>query len=97
MVDIAWFRDLFLCIFGVVATVVLVFLAVLGYSLYRRLKVVLNSAKATAKTVEGISTYVGDEVMKPILQIAALIQGLRHGIDSAARFFRRREGGKDER
>ena len=47
--SIEWFRDLVLCIFGLGATVVLIFLAVLAFLLYRRLQPALDSMKTTAR------------------------------------------------
>ena len=92
---IDWFRDLVICIFGLVGTVVLIFIATLVYKVYRRTKSILDSAKATSGTIRGISSYVGDEVVKPMVQVVALIQAVRQGIDAVSRFFKKQEGGKD--
>jgi len=92
---IEWFRDLIICICGIVAAGVLVFIAVLLYSLYRRTFSTLDSIKATSTTIQGISSYVGDEVVKPITQIVTLIQGIRQGIDGVSKFFKKSEGGKN--
>ena len=92
---IDWFRDLVICIFGLVGTVVLIFIATLSYKVYRRTKSILDSAKTTSGTIRGISSYVGDEVVKPMVQVVALIQAVRQGIDAVSRFFKKQEGGKD--
>jgi len=94
--DIDWFRDLIICIFGLVAAGVLIFIAVLSFLLYRRVRAILDSAKATSRTIQGISSYVGDEVVKPVIEVAAIIQGLRQGIDTISRFFRKKEGGEND-
>ena len=93
--SIDWFRDLVICIWGLVATGVLIFAAVLSLLLYRRIKAILDSVRATSKTIEGISSYVGDEVVKPVIEVAALIQGIRQGVDTIGRFFRKNEGGRN--
>ena len=93
---IDWFRDLIICIFGLVAAGVLIFIAVLSFLLYRRVRAILDSAKATSRTIQGISSYVGDEVVKPVIEVAAIIQGLRQGIDTISRFFRKKEGGEND-
>jgi len=93
---IDWFRDLIICIFGVVAAGVLIFIAVLLFLLYRRVRVILDSVKATSRTIQGISSYVGDEVVKPVIEVAAIIQGVRQGIDTISRFFKKKEGGKND-
>jgi len=92
---IEWFRDLIICIFGIVAAGVLIFIAVLLFSLYRRTKSILDSVKATTNTIQGLSSYIGDEVVKPITQVVTIIQGIRQGIDGVSKFFKKSEGGKD--
>ena len=110
--DIGWFRDLVICIWGLVATVVVIFVAVLSYSLYRRTRSVLNSVEAVSnraasvvdsvedisKAIKDIVAYVGDEMVRPVIQVTALIQGVRQGIDAISRLFRKgeQEGGKDD-
>ncbi len=94
--SIDWFRDLAISIFGLVAAGVLIFIAVLSFLLYRRVRVILDSVKATSKTIQGISSYVGDEVVKPVIEVAAIIQGIRQGIDTISRFFKKKEGGKND-
>jgi len=96
LMGIDWFRDLIICIFGVVAAGALIFTAVLSFLLYRRIKTILDSVKATSRTIEGISSYVGDEVVKPVIEIAALIQGIRQGVDSISRLFKKKKGGRND-
>ena len=93
--SIDWFRDLVICISGLVATGVLVFVAVLLFSLYRRTRSILDSIKTTSATVQGISSYVGNEVAKPLIQVVALVQGIRQGIDAISKLFKKKEGGRD--
>lgn len=90
--SIDWFRDLVISISGLVLIGVLIFIVVLSYSLYRRIKTILDSVKTTSRTIQGVSSYVGDEVVKPITQIVALIQGIRQGIDAVSNLFRKKEG-----
>ena len=93
--DINWFRDLIICILGLVATGVLIFIAVLLYSFYHRTKSILDSIETSSRTIQGITSYVGSEVAKPLIQVVALIQGIRQGIDTVSKFFKKQEGGKD--
>jgi hypothetical protein len=48
--DIGWFRDLVICIWGLVSTLLLVFVGILSYLLYRRTKYVLDSIDTMAET-----------------------------------------------
>jgi len=94
-VSIEWFRDLALCIFSLGAIVVIIFMGVLAFLLYRKLRPILNSLKATTKTVENISSCVEEEVSRPLAQVAAFIQGISQAVSLVSRFSRRKEGGKD--
>ena len=95
--DIAWFRDLVICISGLVVTVVVIFIAVLSYLLYSKARSVLDSIKATSATINEISSSVRDEIVKPVLQWVTLINGVFQGIDIVSRFFGKKEseGGKN--
>jgi len=86
---IDWFRDLILCIFGLVATGVLIFVAVLSYSLYHRARSIIDSIETTSRTIQVISSCVRDEVAKPVIEVVALVQGIRQGIDTASKFFKK--------
>ena len=93
--SIEWFRDLVVSIFSLGATVVIIFMGVLAFLLYRKLRPILNSLKATTKTVENISSCVEEEVARPLAQLAAFIQGISQAVSLVSRFSRRKEGGKD--
>jgi len=90
-VSIEWFSDLVICIFGLAVTVVVIFLAVLVFLFYRRLRPVLDSLKATTKTVENLSSCVEVEVAKPLAQVAAFVQGIRQAVGLVSRFSKRKE------
>ncbi len=89
--SIDWFRDLVICIFGLGATVVVIFLAVLAFLLYLRVRPILDSVKTTTKTVENISSCVEEEVVKPLAQVAAFVQGIRQAVSLVGRFTKKKE------
>ena len=94
--SIEWFRDLVLCIFGLGTTIAIVFIAVLAFLCYRRLSPVLNSLKATTKTVENLSSCVEIEVVRPLAQVAAFVQGIRQAVSLASRFTKKKEEDRNE-
>ena len=94
--SIEWFRDLVICIFGLGATVALIFMSVLALLLYRKIRPILDSSKATVKTVENISSCVGEEVARPLAQIVAFVQGITQAVSLFSRFSRKKEGGRNE-
>jgi uncharacterized membrane protein len=90
-VNIEWFRDLVLCIFGLGATVAAIILVVLAFLLYFRIKPILDSIKATSQTVANISSSVEEEVAKPLAQVMAFVQGIRQAIGLVSRFTKKEE------
>ena len=93
--DIAWFRDLVICIFGLAITVVAIFIAVLSYLLFTRVKSILDSAKIASAIINETIATVHDEVIGPIVQVVTLIRGVCQGVDLVNRLFRKdaQEGG----
>ncbi len=89
--DIEWFRDLVICIFGLLATVGVIILVVLAFMFYFRLKPLLDSMKKTAGTVAKITSAVETELAGPMAQIISFVQGCRQAIGLFNRFFRREE------
>ncbi len=94
--SIDWFRDLVISIAGVLVIIVLLFIAVLTFLLYRRAKVILDSMKTTSQNIAGISNYVTNEVAKPLIQVVAFIQGVRQGVNAISSLFSKKEGGKKD-
>ena len=93
--SIEWFRDLAIVILGLGVTIVAIFIGVLAFLLYRKLRPILDSVKATTKTVENISSCVEEEISRPLAQLAAFIQGIRQAISLVSRFPRGKEGGRN--
>ena len=94
---IDWFRDLVICIGGIVFTGVIIFATILIYKLYLRMKVILDTMKTTTASVERISGYMESEIAKPLVQMAAFIQGAYQGIESISKIFHKDRGGNDDR
>jgi len=95
---IEWYRDLVIVIFGVVAILVGVVTLLLAISIYRktnaiyeRSKGILNSLEKAASNVEDFTQYATRELLKPIIEITALFQGLKAGLGNL--FRRRRQDG----
>lgn len=92
---IEWFRDLAISLSGLILVGVLIFIAVLAFLLYRRVSSILDSMKIVSKNVQGISSFVTDEVAKPLIQMVAFVQGIRQGIDAIGKLFKRKKGEGD--
>lgn len=89
--SIEWFRDLSISILGLGITIVAIFIGVLAFLVYRKIRPILDSIKATAKTVENISSTVEEEMSRPLARLAAFIQGIRQAVN----LFSRHSQGKE--
>jgi hypothetical protein len=94
-VSIEWFRDLSIIILCLIVVAAFVFVSILSFLLYRRVKAVLQLTESIAKNANEIITLI-KEVIKPILPLLALIQGICGGISSMTNLFKKKdnEGGK---
>jgi hypothetical protein len=84
--SIEWFRDLAIVILGLGVTVVVISMGILAWLLYRKLKPILESVKATTKTVEKFSSTVEEEIYQPITQVATFIHGISKAVKLTSRF-----------
>jgi len=85
---IEWFRDLSITILGLVASVVLVFMSVIMYRMYRN-GIVDDAVDASG--VAGVNDTVNmvQAVIEPLFPIMALIQGIRGGIKGFGKMFKK--------
>lgn len=89
--SIEWFRDLIIIIWGIASTVVVVIIGILAYLFYRRIQPALDSLKATTKTVENITSTVGEQVAGPLAKVAAFVQGMRQAVSLVSQYRNRKE------
>lgn len=88
---IEWFRDLVICVFGILATISLVVMTALAFMWYRRAKPIMESIKKTTQSVENLSSCVEMEVARPLAQVASVIQGVRQAVGMVNRFTHRKD------
>ena len=94
--SIEWFRDLVVCIFGLGATLAVIFIAVLAFLFYKRVRRILDSIETTAKTVENISSVVESMVAGPLAEVAAVVQGICQAIDLVKHFIKMKKEDENE-
>ena len=92
--SIEWFRDLVICIFGVMATVAIILITILVVSLYRKSRNVLQSVEATSNNIQEITSSLRKKFSSPIAGMGAFIQGIYKGIEAIDKIFGKRKGGK---
>ena len=78
---IEWFRDLVIIIYGLVGAVFLIALGIMAFSLYRRLKAILDSLKVTSSNIQEISTVAKEQIVRPIIQVGSVFQAITKWIE----------------
>lgn len=74
---IEWFRDLVIVIFGLGTTIAVLAFLVMGIIMFFKVRSIIDTAKRVSGDVEDISSCVKDEIVKPLAQAAAVVQGIR--------------------
>ena len=94
--NIAWFRDLSVIVLAIGVVTMVIILGVIALKLYRRVRPIIDSVKTTAANVQEISAFVKEAVVKPIICMATIIQGIRQGIEGFTNMFKKEKKEKGE-
>lgn len=86
----AW-RDVILIIWGLVATVAMVFISVILYLFYRKTISVLDSTDLMVARAGNIVNYVEKEVVGSVSRFGTMIQGIIQGISIFGTIFNKKE------
>jgi hypothetical protein len=89
LVNIGWFRDLVIILFGIIGMGFLIVLIVMALSLFPRLRVILDSLKVTSTNIEEISSIAKEQIVRPIVQVGSLFQGILKWIEVIGGFLKR--------
>ena len=87
--SIEWLRDLVIIIFGVVATIVSVILALVLLSFYRQMKSIEETRDAILAAAKSIS-QVGSEVIAPLLRSSIVFQVISQVAELVMSMFEKR-------
>jgi len=90
-VSIEWFRDFVIIIWGIASTVVVLVIGVLAVMFYRRMRPALDSLRTTTKTVENITSVVGEQVAGPLSKVVAFVQGVRQAVSLVSQLRNKKE------
>ena len=86
---IEWFRDLTIIIYGLVGAVFLIVIGIMAFSLFRRLQVILDSLKVTSSNIQEISTVAKEQMVRPIMQVGSVFQGITRWIEMISGYFKK--------
>ncbi len=103
--NISELRDLIIVIWGIIgiiaSTIMTILLTVLMLSLLRYIKplfealqVTLGKIDATVTRIQETINYAGDNVIKPLIHLASVVQGASRGFSILEKIFKR--GNKNE-
>jgi hypothetical protein len=90
-VDLSSWRDIILIIWGSVATVAVVFIAVILLLFYRKTVSVLESTDLMVAKVSDIVDYVNEEVVGPVSRFGTMIRGIIEGIGMFSTICKKKE------
>ena len=93
--ELSFWRDIILIIWGSVATVAIVFIAIIIFLYYRKTIAVLDSTDLVVAKISNIVDQAHKEVIKPVTQFGTMIQGIIQGISIFSSIFKKKDG-KDE-
>lgn len=82
-------RDVVVIVSGIVLTVVAIVVAGTAVSLHRKADPILRSVKRTALRVEALSIIADNELMRPIMQAARVVQGMASAVGEIGKLFKK--------
>lgn len=89
--DLATWRDLIIVIWGVLGILALIIIAVVIILLYGKIKSLVTSANVVVEKAGDIVDYADEELVRPIVQLGAMIKGITEGVSLFSRIFRKKE------
>ena len=89
--DIAWWRDLAIIILGFITIIALASVSLIVFLLYKRLIPLIDSTNEAIHNVNTILSYTQKEVMQPVIQFGAVVQGVVQVVSLISELFRKKE------
>ncbi len=84
-------RDLFIVIYALAGIGAIIFLSILVFLVFRKIRSILDSGRETLGNVRNISSVVSDNIVKPLVSISSFLQGLRQALEFISRAAKREE------
>ncbi len=90
--DMAWWRDLVIVIWGLIGTIAMIFLCIIFLLFYRKATALMESADFAVGRLSDLVDYTKNEVISPVVQFGTLVQGIIQGVELFSNMFKKREG-----
>jgi len=94
MTTAAFIRDIVIIIWGILGIVILAFIGVFGYKLYRQIKRIANTVSATTSAIREVAEQT-KEMVKPVNQAVTVARAVLAGVTSAGEVILGRQGKED--
>lgn len=98
----ATLRDLAILVLAIESIVIGVLLAILTIQVWRlvrllrdEIKPILESTQETVGTVRGTATFLGNHLVRPVVQVAGYASGIREAVRTLAGFRRPRRASSE--
>ena len=88
---LAELRDLFIIIFAVLGIGAMLFVSVMMFVLFRKLRDILDSGRSITGDIRSITSALSQDVVKPLASISGIVQGVARVLEFL--FDRRKEDG----
>lgn len=89
--ELSSWRDIILIIWGLVATVAMVFISVILFLFYRKTISLLESTDLMVAKASDIIDYFNKEVVRPVSRVGTMISGIMQGISIFSSIFKKKE------
>ncbi len=93
--SIAELRDLTIVIYGALGVLILLVFLVLSVFITVKLISIMNDVKSIMEKARAITTYISQEIIEPIVELAVIVNSATQGIRQMARMFKGRKGKED--
>lgn len=91
--SIEWFRDLIICIYGIIGILALILFSVFVVLFYRKAKLVMSSVQNTTDSVNEVVRTVKADFVSPAVQMMAMVQGIKQIANIINSFFKKEQRG----
>jgi len=89
--DLSWWRDLVIVIWGLITSIAVICICILVFLLYKKLVPLVEDADIVVGKVGDVVDYTKEEVINPVVQFASAAQGIVQGITLIADIFKKKE------
>ena len=89
--DLAWWRDLVIVIWGLISAIAAVCICIVVFLLYKKLVPLVEDANIVVGKVGDVVDFTKEEVISPVVQFASAAQGIVQGITLIADIFKKKE------